>query len=188
MPYGGKATRGPNRNWGQGFDGVEFTRVLEKFEKFNRWLSGWFEWIAIAGLLVMMFATCIDVVGAKLFLWPVPGVTDIAGLSQAMIAFAAAFTLIIGRHIQVEFVIDKLPRRAQSVIDSIINLLGLALFILIIWRMYELGQYYQTAGEVSGSIRIPLSPFAYGFALASIPVCLVLLVRFLNSLARVVKR
>jgi TRAP-type C4-dicarboxylate transport system permease small subunit len=162
--------------------------VLGKFEKFNRWVSGWFEWIGILGLLVMMLVTCLDVLGAKLFLWPVPGVMDIAGLSQAMIAFAAAFTLIIGRHIQVDFLMDKLPRRAQAVIDSIIALLGLALFILIIWRMYALGQYYQTAGEGSGSIRIPLSPFAYAFALACIPVCLVLFQQFLNSVVGVLKR
>jgi TRAP-type C4-dicarboxylate transport system permease small subunit len=181
------AARGPNVHWGQGFYSVEFTRVLGKFQKFNRWLSGWFEWVGILGLLVMMLVTCLDVIGAKLFLWPVPGANDIAGLSQALIAFAAGITLIIGRHIQVEFLIDKLPRRAQAVIDSIITLLGVTLFILIIWRMYALGQYYQAAGEGSGSIRIPLSFFAYGFALASIPVCLVLFQQFLNSVVGVVK-
>lgn len=182
------AARDPSVSWGQGFDNVESNRALAKFEKFNRWLSGWFEWIGVVGLLVMMLVTCLDVLGAWLFLWPLPGVCDIVGLSQAMIPFAAGFTLIIGRHIRVDFLMNKLPRRAQAVIDCIIALLGVALFILIIWRMYALGQYYQAAGEGSGSIRIPLSPFAYGLALASIPVCLVLFQQFLNSVIGVLKR
>ena len=50
---------------------VKFMTFLDKFEKSNRLLSGWFEWIGLSGLLVVMFITCIDVIGAKLFLRPV---------------------------------------------------------------------------------------------------------------------
>jgi len=168
---------------------VRFLTVLSKLEKFNRLLSGWFEWIGLAGLLVVMFITCIDVIGAKLFLRPVFGALDIVMLSQLVaISFAAAFVLILGRHVRVEFFVARLPRRAQAVIDSIIFLLGLALFILIIWRLCVYGYSLQTGGEVSATALIPLYPFAYGIALASIPVCLVFLLEFLSSLARMVKR
>ena len=44
--------------------------MLNEFEKFNRRLSGWFEWIGLAALLVMMALTCIDVIGAKVFKTP----------------------------------------------------------------------------------------------------------------------
>jgi len=162
---------------------------LAKFEKFNRSLSGWFEWIGLAGLLVVMFITCIDIIGAKVFLRPVFGALDIVMLGQLVaISFAAAYALILGRHVQVEFFVTMLPRRAQAVIDSIILLLGLALFILIIWRLCVYGYYLQTGGEESATARIPLYPFAYGIALASIPVCLVLLAEFLNAIVRMVKR
>ena len=168
---------------------MKFMKVLGRFEKFNRLLSGWFEWIGLAGLLVVMFITCIDVIGAKLFLRPVFGALDIVMLSQLVaISFATAFALILGRHIRVEFFVTRLPRRAQAVTDSIIFFLGLAFFILIIWRLCVYGYSLQTGGEVSATARIPLYPFAYGIALASIPVCLVFLLEFLNSLARMVKR
>ena len=168
---------------------VMFMMLLDKIEKFNRSLSGWFEWIGLAGLLVVMFITCIDVIGAKLFLRPVFGAIDIVMLSQLVaISFACAFALILGRHVRVEFFVARLPRRAQVVIDSIISLLGLTLFILIIWRLCVYGYSLQTGGEVSATARIPLYPFAYGIALASIPVCLVFLVEFLKSLARMVQR
>ena len=163
--------------------------ALEKFEKFNRRLSDWFEWIGLAGFLVMMFITCIDVIGAKLFLLPVFGAIDIVMLSQVVaISFAAAAALILGRHVRVEFFVVMLPRRVRALIDIIIHLLGLALFIVIIWRLCVYGYLLQTGGEESATARIPLAPFAYSIALASIPVCLVFLLEFLNAIVRMAKR
>lgn len=163
--------------------------VLDKCEKFIRLVSSWYEWVGLAGLLMVMLITCIDVIGAKVFLRPVFGAIDIVMLSQAVaISFAAAFTLILGKHIQVEFFVIMLPRRARSVIDSIISLLGLTLFIMIIWRLCLYGYSLQTGGEVSATARIPLYPFAYGIALASIPVCLVFSLQFLKSLTRIAKK
>lgn len=163
--------------------------MLEKFEKFNQRISGWFEWVGIAGLLLIVVITGVDVIGAKLFTWRLFGAIDIVMLSQlTAIAFAAAMTLIIGRHIQIEFIVERLPQRAQAVIDSIVLLLELGLFFLIIWRLCVLGYSFQTTGESSGTIYMPLYPFAYGVALASVLVFLVLLSRFLSSLAKAVKR
>ena len=142
--------------------------ALNKFEKFNRSLSGWFEWIGLAGLLVVMFITCIDVVGAKVFLKPVLGAIDIVMLSQLVaISFAAAFSLILGRHVQVEFFVAKLPRRAQAVIDSIIHLLGLGLFILIIWRLCIHGYFLQTGGRRA---QLPAYPFILSPMVLPLPV------------------
>jgi len=163
--------------------------VLGKFEKFDRRLSGWFEWIGVAGLLLMMLITCIDVIGAKLFLWPLLGAIDWVRVAQSVaIAFACAITLIVGRHVRVEFLVARLPERARAVTDSIVQLLCLALFTLIIWRLSVLGYSLQAGGEVSATAHIPRCLFAYGIALASIPVCLVFLQRLISSLTRVVKR
>jgi len=159
--------------------------VLDKFERFNRRLSAWFEWIGLVGLLLVMAITCIDVVGAKVFKWPLLGALDIVMLSQIVaIAFAASMALILGRHIQVEFLFNLLPRRARAIINSFVLLLGLGLFSVIIWRLCVLGYSFQTSGEYSMTAYIPLYPFAYGIALASIPVCLVFLLEFLKSLTK----
>lgn len=162
--------------------------VLDKFEKFNRRLSNWFEWIGLAGMLLMMAITCIDVVGAKVFQWRLFGAIDVVMLAQIVaIAFVTSTTLILGRHIQVDIFISSLPRRAQAVIDIIALLLGLGLFIVIIWQVCVLGYSFQISGEHTATTTIPYYPFAYGIALASIPVCLVHLHKFLSSLMRLVK-
>jgi TRAP-type C4-dicarboxylate transport system permease small subunit len=161
---------------------------IEKFEKFNTRLSGWFEWVGIVGLLLMMVTTGIDVIGGKLFTWRLLGAIDIVTVSQIVaIAFSAAITLIVGRHIRVEFFVTRLPRRAQAVISSFINFLGLILFLLIIWRLIVLGISFQTAGEATATIYIPLYPFAYGIALASVPVCLVFLADLIKSVAEAIR-
>lgn len=159
--------------------------MLNKFENFNRRLSGWCEWLGIAAMLLMMVITCIDVVGAKIFKLPILGAIDIVQLSQIVaISFAASMTLILGRHIQVEFFYNLLPPRAQAVIDSAVPLLGLGLFIVIIWRLFVLGLSYQNTGEYTATAYIPVYPFAYAIAIACIPVCLLLLLEFFKSLTK----
>ena len=54
--------------------------MLDKFEKFNRRVCDWCEWLALAALLLMMVITCIDVVGAKVFRWRLLGAIDIVML------------------------------------------------------------------------------------------------------------
>jgi TRAP-type C4-dicarboxylate transport system permease small subunit len=103
------------------------------------------------------------------------------------IAFPASLTLILGRHIQVELLITRLSNRTQAVISSFALLLGFGLFVLIILRLYLIGYSFQTSGEQSHSAHIPYYPFAYGIALASIPVCLVYLQKLFSSLKKVVK-
>jgi TRAP-type C4-dicarboxylate transport system permease small subunit len=159
--------------------------VLDTWERFNRRLSGWFEWIGLIGLLVMMVVTCIDVVGAKVFGCPLMGSIDIVQLAQTVgIAFAASMALILGRHVQVEFFVRVLPPRVGAVINSVILLLGLGLFMVILWQMSMFGYSLQTSGDLSATIYIPYYPFAYGIALACIPFCLVFLLEFLKSLKR----
>jgi len=136
-------------------------------------------------MLLMMVITCIDVVGAKVFRWRLLGAIDIVMLAQIVaISFAAGITLVRGRHIQVEFFLNLLPRRVQTVINSFVLLLGLGLFVGIIWRLCVLGHSFQTSGEYSATAYIPLYPFAYTIAIASIPVSLVLLERFLKTLTK----
>ncbi|MBN1255338.1 MAG: TRAP transporter small permease [Deltaproteobacteria bacterium] len=159
--------------------------MLDKIERYNRRLSEWFEWLAFLGLLVMMVVTCIDVVGAKVFRWPLPGSLDIVMLAQTVaIAFGASMALILGRHIQVEFFVKLLPRRLGAIVNSVVLFLGLGLFMVIVWRLAALGYLLQTSGDYSATIHIPYYPFAYGIALACIPVGVVFFLRFLKSLTK----
>jgi TRAP-type C4-dicarboxylate transport system permease small subunit len=163
--------------------------ALEKFGKFNHTISSAIEWVGLIGFLVMMLITTVDVIGAKAFLHPVFGALDIVMQAQLIaISFAAATTLIVGRHVAVEFFIPLLPKPLQKAVDVFINLLGFALFVIILWRLTLYAYSLQIQNELTSTVRIPLYPFAYGAAFACIPVCLVYLHHLLVSIMRLVKR
>ena len=162
---------------------------LTKFDAFNRKFSSIIEWIGLIAFFLMMALTTIDVIGAKVFLLPVPGSLDIMMLAQLIaMSFAIAMTQIFDRHIQVEFFVPLFPKLIQNLCDVIYNLLCFILFFLISWRLIAYGIELNTTGEVSPTIRLPMAPFAIGAGIASIPVCLIYLSTTLKSILKVFKK
>ena len=161
---------------------------LNKFEKFNEKVSMGIEWVGLVAFVLMMVITTVDVLGAKIFLVPLPGALDIMMLAQLIaMAFALSSSLIAGRHVQVEFFVPLLPRMVRANTDLFVRFLGLVLFVLISWRLFAYGYDLQMRGEVSPTVRISLHPYAYAAAFAVIPGCLVYLSLFIESLLKVFK-
>jgi TRAP-type C4-dicarboxylate transport system permease small subunit len=166
--------------------GMKFDKWLNQMEGFTRSSSRYLEWVGIIGIIMMFLVNLIDVVGAKLFLWPLPGSVEVISFSQIVaIAPAIAFTLILGRHIRVEFIIMRLPRRIRATIGAFSSFFGLILFVLLIWQSLLYGQSLQKAGEIGSTSHIPFYPFAYFIAFCCIPVCLVFLLEVVKSLIEV---
>lgn len=162
--------------------------MLKKFGSFNKMISRWAEWIGFVAILFMIALTCVDVIGAKIFRTPVPGSLDMVMLAQLIaVTFAVAMALIQDRHVQVEFFMMLFPKRIQAIVDALIQFILLVFFILIVWRLFTHGYHLQSGGEETASVRIPMAPFAYAGAVAIIPVCLVFLQQFINSILRAMK-
>lgn len=161
---------------------MKFEMVLSRLDKFTKSFSHSLEWVGIIGILLMFLVNFIDVVGAKRFLWPLPGSVEIISFSQIVaIAPTIAITLLFGRHIRVEFIIDRFPRRIRAAISSISSFLSLVLFTLIFWQSYLYGVSLQKSGEIGSTSYLPFYPFAYLIAFCSIPVCLAFLIEVLKS-------
>jgi len=105
---------------------------------------------------------------------------------QVAMAFAVSAALIYGRHVQVEFFVNFLPARLKALIDTFVDLLCLALFAVIIWRLILYGYMLQAGAETSSTARIPLYPFAYGIAFACVPICLAFILNSIKSILTVV--
>jgi TRAP-type C4-dicarboxylate transport system permease small subunit len=163
--------------------------MLRRLERINHSVSAWLERIGIIGLLVMLGVTCVDVLGTKCFRSPIHGAIDIVMLCQVVaIAFTIAIAQIAGRHVRVELFVSKLSDTSQAVIDTFIYLFQFILFALIAWRTYVLARSLQIAGEVSATLFVPLHPFIFAIALGCIPVCIIFLLKFLNSVIKVARR
>ena len=130
----------------------------------------------------MLALTTANIIGVKAFKSPVPGAIELIGfMSVVVVAFAIAYTQIVHGHIQVEFFVSRLPKRAQAVIGALVSLMGITLFTLLGWKSFDFARVLQTTGEVSMTQNIPFYPFVMAITFCCIPVCLVLLVQFLRS-------
>jgi len=167
---------------------VKISNGVSRLEKFNYALSIWFERIAIVSVLGMILGTMIDVVGAKLFHWPLPVGTEAIYLLQIIaIAGALAISKIDGRHVRIEL-IDKLPQPGRGIIHSFVSLLGLVLFILLCWKSYDYAQTLRHNHEITATAKIMIYPFALWLALCCIPLILVLLKEFVSSLMEIKRK
>lgn len=162
---------------------------VERLEKFAQWLSNKVNWIAGIGLVAMLGLTVSDIIGVKFFKSPVPGAIEMIGfLGVVVTGFAIAFTQVRRGHIQVEFFVMRMPKRAQASTIALVSLLGIVLFGLLGWQSCEFGYTLQVTGEVSMTQGIPFYPFVYAIAFCCLPICLMLLVDFLKSVMKAVNK
>jgi TRAP-type C4-dicarboxylate transport system permease small subunit len=147
----------------------------ETFVRFTKRWSGWFSWVGVFALVLLVCVSTADVVGNKVLV-PITGSVDICGLFQVfVVASALAYTQVFKRHVAVDFVIRRLPERAQRVFRLGNRLLSLLLFGLVIYAVTLYGVTIQTGGFLSPTLAIPLFPFAYVIAFGCMLLFLVLL-------------
>jgi TRAP-type C4-dicarboxylate transport system permease small subunit len=101
-----------------------------------------------------------------------------------VIGFAIAWTQILKGHIQVDFIVMKIPDRPRAVIDAIMTLFGIAFFILLAWQTWKYAMSIQASGEVSMTQGIQFFPFIYALAVCYFVTILVLVVDFLKTILK----
>ncbi|MFP3975804.1 MAG: TRAP transporter small permease [Dehalococcoidia bacterium] len=163
---------------------------MTKYRCLVRWLGEKLAWVgAAAAFLGIIVATCVDVLGSKIFHVPLPGSYEIISYAQLIaIACAVSLTLFAGEHVEVDLFVSRVSKRTQGLIDAIISIFGLGLFVMITWQAFEYAQSLRIAGEVSGTIKLPLFLFSYVLAVASISVCLAFILRILEAAGKVLNR
>jgi TRAP-type C4-dicarboxylate transport system permease small subunit len=150
--------------------------------------SSWFEWIGLVAMAAMALTTLIDVIGSKVFHWPLPGSTEITSVVQVIaIAGGLAFSKIDGRHIRVDIFINYLSKRGKAALDVFSSLLGLGLFLIAGWMTYEYGLSLFNSGTKTFLLGIPLYPFAFWIAFGCIPMCFVIIMELLGSIGRMLR-
>lgn len=146
--------------------------------------SGWFNYLACFAVVVMMLLSCADV-AMRLIGAPIPGTYEMVGfLGAVIVSFSLAYTSLQRGHVAVEIIFEKLPLKAQMIVDAVGNLLSTILFGLIAWQSLLYGLDLQRSGEVSLTLQMPFHPFVYGIAVGCGLLAIVLLVDFARSFRR----
>lgn len=158
--------------------------MIAGIAKLSRTLAGAIAWVAMIAIIVIMAITWVDVLGAKLFNYPVPGLTElVTSLHLMLIASAIGLAELRGFQVRVEFFVQKLPRRVQIVFTAFAAAVTAAFFIVLGWHAYFFGASLIRSGETTGTILIPLWPLAFWLVVCSIPACLVFLGELLHSVS-----
>jgi C4-dicarboxylate transporter, DctQ subunit len=128
---------------------------MNAFWKLIHFISQKMKIIGAACLVIMTLLTCVDVVG-RLLRHPVFGSVEIMRfLGTFAVAMALPLTHELKGHIGVEIIVTKLSRKVRAFIDLCTSIVGLGLFGLVSWQMYEYSWKFKASGEVSMNLQLP---------------------------------
>jgi TRAP-type C4-dicarboxylate transport system permease small subunit len=115
-------------------------------------------------LVLMMLFTVTDV-ALRFMGKPIMGSNDIIGvIGLLVIAFGVPQTTLIGGHIYVDTVVEKMGRRTKRNAGITTRLLSICLFVLLFSGGAMKAWEFQSKGEVSQTLHIPLCWVIYAFA------------------------
>lgn len=137
----------------------------------------------------MMLLTVADIIGRYVFNQPIYGALEVSEFMLVIVVFfSAAHCEFTKGNVAIGLFVDRLGRRAQYIIDSIMYFIFLGTFC---WLTYKLGIYATEVFQrniVSGSLEIPRYPFIYLASLGCALLSLFVLVHFLLFLAGALKK
>jgi len=140
-----------------------------RFRQLSENIAKAIEWVGVTGVVCMLLIIVTDVIGAKIFLKPLRGATELMGFAQIVaISCTIAVSLFLNRHIAIEFFVGRLSGRVQKWINATISAIGLFLFVILSWQSYIYGFSLKKAGEISSTAHIPFYPFAFVIAFCAV--------------------
>jgi len=147
--------------------------------------SSAFNWLAAGAIMIMMLLTCADVL-LRLFRHPIPGTYEVVGLMGTVgVSFALAYTTAKRGHIMVEFLTNKMPKKAQLIVAAAGEFFSALLFGIITWQSALYALDLKHTSEVSLTIEMPVYPFVFSITIGCLLVSLILAADFYKSLKRI---
>lgn len=142
--------------------------------------------LAIAGglLILMMGITLLDVI-LRMFGRPIVGVFElISFLGAGVIGFSMADTSLKKSHVYVDFLITRFSKERQNVLHTTTKILAFSLFALMSWYFVVMGRDFYISKTVSGGLKFPYYPVAFGLGASCIAQCLVLVLEIYETWRR----
>lgn len=151
------------------------------FERAVTGFSSWFNMVSSAALVVMMVLTCVDVFLRYIFNRPITGTYDVVSLLGAILAaFAMPYTMLKKGHVAVEILVQKLSRGKQLFVETLIHLVGIALFLVLVWQAIIFSMESKATGELTPTLLLPFYPIVYCMAVCFFGICLAMVVNLLQ--------
>lgn len=135
--------------------------------------------LCLVGVMVLIVG---NILLRAIFKNPILGTIDYATfLTAVMIGLSLAYCGVQKGHIAVDFVMERLPLKLQAAVDMVMGLLSLSFWSLCVWQTGVYANRMAAAGVVSSTTQTPVYPFIYLVDFGLFALCLVLLVKTVES-------
>jgi TRAP-type C4-dicarboxylate transport system permease small subunit len=144
--------------------------------------------LGLFALIVMMSLTFMDVFLRYAFDRPIVGGTEITQYLMVCLITGAAFCALQGRHIKMDLFVQRLPTRAQAIIDSVTLTVSLAVYGITAWRIFLEAITEQKLNIQSSSLKIPAYPFYWVLGISLLLMALIMIIMVIRSIPKAVKK
>lgn len=151
-----------------------------------------FEWVlfvsnALGSLWIcaLMCLITADVLLRTVFHAPLEGTPEIVSNSLVAIAFLQiGFVLYEKRHVRATVLYDKFPEKGQKILDIMTGLIGVVLFIAVIYSSWGLFVTAVQVGEFEGegALRVPTSPVRFVILYGSLLMAIQFLISTIQTI------
>ncbi|MFX1555088.1 MAG: TRAP transporter small permease, partial [Promethearchaeota archaeon] len=136
----------------------------------------------------MVLIVTANVMGRYLFRRPLIGTVEVEEFMLLVLVFLGiGYAQIKKRHVSITTLVDRLPQKAQLVINNVTFLPSLIAFSLITWQSLAMAETYRLKGVSSLFLEVPLWPFLWVLATGTGVLCLALLNDFIFSAKEVLE-
>lgn len=150
--------------------------------KFVRLLTNCMMIVAGVILLFMAGLTLLDVI-MRYFGKPIVGTYELVSfLGVGAVAFSLPRASLMGAHVYVDLVVDKMPNGPKVVFRVFTRLLIFALFFVATWYFYRIGIDLIATKTVTMSLKVPFYPVIFTLALSCLAQCLVCICEIFRAL------
>ncbi len=145
--------------------------------------------IGMIVLMGMMLMVVVDITLRRLFNSPLPFSFEIVEILLVIVAFfSIAYTTSVGRHVSIDVLTARFPRKVQIAIDTVMDFLCAGIFGVATWRSIVRAMDFLGSGYETGILKIPLFPFVFIVALGCALACVLLLVQVVKAITGEVKK
>ncbi len=158
---------------------------MKKFSGLVEGLSRVLDRISGFCMVSVMALVAVNILLRALFNRPILGTYEYVGfITAATIGLALANCAVQKGHIAISIVVDRLGPRVQAVIDAFTCAVSLSFWGLSAWYTCKYAKSLLNNGVVSPTTQTPFYPFMYLVAFGLLALCLVLLVRLIESIKK----
>jgi len=131
-------------------------------------------------LVILILA---NILMRNIFGQPITGTFEMVGLLTATgLGLALAHCEMNDGNIAMSIVTDKLPRRAQKVVDIVICLIALSFWLVVVWRIFIYANTSFINGRVTSTSEIPIYPFIIVLGVNVFCLCVAVAFKFTLSI------